>query len=277
MFFFFDQSGESPKTFHERMERAYKTSSLTPEKMHGRNVWIADRLRELGTPVSPESVRKWFSGLTQPRGDTLSNLAQVLGVAEEWLTTGALPGAEPAPEYRDDLDEDDEARMFSVDLEAFDIDRSDQDHERERIEGEAAAEFVAARLMFAGLNARARERRVLVEGKSRTREVAVSLLHKAADRGGLWMARLPEQNSAFPPLTAPFEILMFVLPRGGREPALFPVLGKAAARLGPGGAVISVSETSQDGEPVLAMTTRKGTPVFINPMPDLAVFERFGT
>lgn len=278
VFFMWGLEGpDAPKTFAERLDQAWKTSTLTPDKVHGRNVWIAEKLREMGTPVAPESVRKWFAGLTHPRGETLENVAKIIGVSDRWLETGEVPGQPAEPVFVGDIEPDDEASLFNLDLAAASLDHADKQRERERAESAAAAAYVGARLMFAGLATRAKDDRVLIDGDNKTREVAVSLLHKAANKGGLWMARLPEQNSGFPPLTAPFDILVFVLPRGGREPFLFPILNVAAARLGAGGSMIQILEDGAYDEPVLVVETRKGSRVPVSPMIDLATLERLAS
>lgn len=277
MFFFWGQEPDVQKPFSERLDEAYRGSSSTPEKIHGRNVWIADRLREMGTPVAPESVRKWFAGATHPRGETLANLARILGVSEQWLETGSMVGAATDPGPRREIDVEDEARLFDPGMTVEELGISDWLRERERAENVSAAGLVSARLRFAGLRTRTSEDRVLVEGGMKSREVAVAILHKAANKGGMWLARLPEQNSGFPPLTASFDILVFVLPRGGREPYLFPILGVAASRLGAGGAMVEITEEGSYDEPVLTMKTQRGTPVQIKPMLDLAGLERLAS
>ena len=121
--FFFTASGEdAPSTFEERLDKAYRTSSLTPEKVHGRNVWISQKLGERGITVSPESVRKWHAGLTRPRGETLEALAQVLGVSVDWLENGTVQGqplgsadkSDPDVEFPWDGDE-----IFDVDFDSL--------------------------------------------------------------------------------------------------------------------------------------------------------------
>lgn len=278
MFFFWGLEGaDAPKTFAERLDQAWKTSTMTPDKVHGRNVWIAEKLREMGTPVAPESVRKWFAGLTHPRGETLENVAKIIGVSDRWLETGEVPGQAAQSAFTEAIDPDDEASLFSMDFAAASLDQADKQRDKERAENAAAAAYVGARLMFAGLTTRTKDDRVLIEGATKTREVAVSLLHQAANKGGLWMARLPEQNSGFPPLTAPFDILVFVLPRGGRDPFLFPILNVAAVRLGAGGSMIQLVEEGSYDEPVLVVETRKGSRVPIAPMVDLATLERLAS
>lgn len=283
MFFFWDTpETDEAKTFADRLDQAWRTSTLTPEKIHGRNVWIAERLREMGTPVAPESVRKWFAGATHPRGETLANVAEIIGVSREWLETGNMPGAQTKTDHPsfagyEDAFEDDEARLFDMEAVASTLEYTDRQREAERQNAMLTAAYLSARLRFAGMNTRHQDDRVLIEGATKARELAVSLLNKAANKGGAWVARLPEQISAFPPLTGPFDILIFVMPRGGREPALFPVLNRAAARLGSAGALIQMAEEPDEDGPVLELETRKGTRVIIRPMTDLAALERLAS
>lgn len=69
---------------------------------------IASRRREIGlsqvalakkTGVSGTSVSKWESGLNQPKGRYLNELAAALGVSVEWLLTGKGGANDPAPAF----------------------------------------------------------------------------------------------------------------------------------------------------------------------------------
>lgn len=275
-------AGPAPESFHDRLEHAYKTSSLTPDRKHGRFVWVSNQLRAQGVIASPESVRKWFAGLTRPRGETMAGLARVLGVDPDWLETGRVPDAAPVPEDEPaPLPAELEERLFdfdSIDFSAPEFDEIElMGRERESREADVAAGLVAARLMFAGVPHRRKADRILVEAGSKAREIAVVLLHKVADRGGAWLARLPRARSGFEPYTASFDAMLMVLPRGGREPALFAVRGRAAALLGKPRDVISVSETGSPDEPAIQMKTTSGRDVSVRPLDDLAIFGAPGT
>ena len=273
MFFMWASAEDAPATFEARLNKAYETSSLTPDKTHGRFVWVSKQLGERGVTASPESVRKWFAGLTRPRGNTLEALGEVLGVSVEWLETGKV-GGNPATltaEAQDDVVfpfEDDE--IFDLDFEKVEWDHVDT-HDRENV---AAAGLVSARLMFAGIEHRSRGNRLLIESGRKAREIAVTFLHKVVDRGGTWVAHLPEARSGFEPYTTAFDILMFVLPRGGREPLLFAILGRAAARLGEPGAKITITESVIDGVTKINLMTVSGKSASVSPISDLSALQK---
>lgn len=223
----------TPATFHERLDLAWNTSSLTPEKTHGRNVWIANRLKQDGVIASPESVRKWFAGLTKPRGDTLTAVAQVLGVSEQWLEHGEVSGAVAKPTQGGGpaVDAEDLFELDFDDLEEWDeSDKAIQS--REDMENAVAAGLVAARLQFADIEYRTQGSRIIIEANGKAREIAVVLIHQVADRGGVWLGRLPALRSGFEPYTTAYDLLLFIMPRGGREPLIYPVVNRAASKLG---------------------------------------------
>lgn len=273
--FFFTASGEdAPSTFEDRLDKAYRTSSLTPEKVHGRNVWISQKLGERGITVSPESVRKWHAGLTRPRGETLEALAEVLGVSVDWLENGTVQGqplgsansSDPDVEFPWDGDE-----IFDVDFDSLEKTWLGAETSQEERENSIAASFISARLFWAGIEHRHRGSRILMEQGTKAREIAVVPLHPVADRGGAWIARLPQARSGFEPYTTSFDVLVFVMPRGGRDPRLFAILGKAAARLGEPGNKINISESIIDGVTKINLTTVANKSVSVSPIGDLSV------
>ena len=50
--------------------------------------------REAGLAVSPNTVHKWFNGMSRPREDTIRKIAKVLSVDEVWLALGRMPSPE---------------------------------------------------------------------------------------------------------------------------------------------------------------------------------------
>ncbi|RWR13791.1 helix-turn-helix domain-containing protein [Paenirhodobacter populi] len=287
MFFFHGLDGDTPNEFHERLTRAYETSSLTPDKQHGRFVWISQKLRGEGITASPESVRKWFAGLTRPRGDTMAALAKVIGVSEQWLEHGDAEGAASVQDASfDDVYEHmkEHAPQNIVQLDDFLIDfenpsdlLSDDlvERSRETRENALAAYMVSARLLFAGIEHRHAKSRILFESGNKAREIAVVLMHKVANRGGAWVARLPEARSGFEPYTSSFDLLMFILPQGGNEPAIFVVRGSAAAKLGQPNQVVTILESGNSDEPQITLSVGdKQVPV--DPIKDLSLLTRIG-
>lgn len=78
--------------FAKRLNQACDDSPMVPAPNHGRLGWIVERLgRNYGAKVSHESVRRWMTGETKPRPDTLTNLAAILSVSVEWLSLGINP------------------------------------------------------------------------------------------------------------------------------------------------------------------------------------------
>lgn len=262
--------------FHERLEKAYATSSLTPNREHGRYVWISNKLGEHGGTASPESVRKWFAGMTKPRGATMGALAAVLGVTQDWLEHGIMPDASKLDDaIPDHLAPKSGENDFIIDFEDPEFDQlTVGDRSQESRENATAAGLVSARLMFAGIQHRMSKSRILVEDGSKAREIAVVLMHKVANRGGAWVARMPEARSGFEPYTTSFDMLMFVMPRGGREPALFIVKGKAAPRLGIPEQVIDIREADNNGRPQIILKADGKTDVPVDPIRDLGLLEK---
>ncbi|KGJ23727.1 helix-turn-helix domain-containing protein [Paracoccus sanguinis] len=269
--FFATHNLGSDSTFHQRLMASYDASSDTPSKVHGRNVWMADRMREHGVVVSPESVRKWFAGLTQPRGDTMVALAQALGVSAEWLETGVVPAAKPAPSSRTDPSSPDPAdieRLFDTDDILWD-DEPSQDPEAVHQETVAAG-YVAARLMFAGAGVQVARDRVLFSVDGKAREVAVVLLHKVVDRPGAWVGRLPADRSGFPPIEKPFDLMMLVLPRGPARPMLYAMIAKAAHFIGEPHAPFTVIQGGKSEWPTLTIPLISGKDAEMNPIADFS-------
>lgn len=265
----YDPLTGTPTEFHERLDEAFTKSSLTPDKKHGRNVWIANKLMEHGVTSSPESVRKWFAGLTTPRGDTMAALAEIIGVSADWLENGDSEIIEVTK--REDLNE--EMRLVFDAAHEIDWDEVSETN-REIRENSAAAAMIGARLMFAGIEHQLAGPRVMISAKKNL-ELAVVVLNKIINRGGYYTARLPKAASGFQFYTTNYDVLMFVLPRGGRDPVLFAVNGRAANRLGDPETVIEVQESVQDDETRLVLTAA-GKTVMVDPIQDLALLSLVG-
>jgi len=83
------------KDFAKRLETAIYGHSQAPHG-HGRQKWVRERMEaRFGDKVSPEAVRKWFSGEARPRPKLMARLAQVLEVDEAWLSLGLKPDSTP--------------------------------------------------------------------------------------------------------------------------------------------------------------------------------------
>lgn len=83
------------KEFAKRMAQACENHHLAPDG-HGRQKWLRERIFELfSQKLSPEGVRKWFSGEARPRPTLMHKVAQALEVDEAWLALGITPTATP--------------------------------------------------------------------------------------------------------------------------------------------------------------------------------------
>lgn len=78
------------REFAQRLINACEASDRVPEKHHGRQTWLSEHLG-----VSREGVRKWFAGLSRPRAEVMTRLADLLGVDEAWLALGINPARTP--------------------------------------------------------------------------------------------------------------------------------------------------------------------------------------
>jgi transcriptional regulator with XRE-family HTH domain len=75
------------------MSIAAEGAAMVPARNYGRLGWFQEQFRsryDIG--ITNESVRKWFSGETKPRQESIRRLAEILGVDETWLTLGTDPG-----------------------------------------------------------------------------------------------------------------------------------------------------------------------------------------
>lgn len=83
------------KAFAKRLETAiYNHAHAT--KGHGKQKWLREKIESrFGTKVSPEAVRKWFTGEARPRPSMMSQVAQALEVDEAWLSLDLKPNASP--------------------------------------------------------------------------------------------------------------------------------------------------------------------------------------
>lgn len=78
------------KAFAKRLELACQNNPRCPtDEYRGKQKWLRDNLQtHFKVSVSPEGVRKWFVGETQPRRDVLAKVAQILEVDAAWLSLG---------------------------------------------------------------------------------------------------------------------------------------------------------------------------------------------
>lgn len=80
------------KGFARRLEQACENHPQCPtDEYRGKKKWLYDRLsEEFGINVSPEAVRKWFTGETRPRPKAMNAVARLLEVDEAWLSLGTV-------------------------------------------------------------------------------------------------------------------------------------------------------------------------------------------
>lgn len=83
------EMGSNPefrKAFVARLKQACDESKLIPLPGQGRQQFIAERLG-----VAPEAVSKWFKGVSMPKPDKMTFLAELLEVDQAWLAYGISP------------------------------------------------------------------------------------------------------------------------------------------------------------------------------------------
>ncbi len=81
--------------FGARLRQAVDGHPLAPRNQFGRQKWLLDKLaKEAKLNVSPNTVHKWFGGLSRPREDNINSIATVLSVDEVWLALGRRPVTE---------------------------------------------------------------------------------------------------------------------------------------------------------------------------------------
>lgn len=85
------------KPFAKRFETACEANPHCPtDEYRGKQKWVRENLEEqFGIKVSPEAVRRWFSGEMRPRPKTIAALARLLEVDLGWLTLGTAPDMTP--------------------------------------------------------------------------------------------------------------------------------------------------------------------------------------
>jgi hypothetical protein len=85
------------KAFAKRLVIACEGNPHCPtDEYRGKQKWVYDNLLEqFGIKVSPEAVRRWFSGEMRPRPKTVAALARLLEVDLGWLTLGTVPDMAP--------------------------------------------------------------------------------------------------------------------------------------------------------------------------------------
>lgn len=85
------------KAFATRLEIACENHPHCPtDQPRGKQKWIYDNLLEqFGIKLSPEAVRRYFSGEMKPRHKTMIALARLLEVDVSWLALGTAPDMTP--------------------------------------------------------------------------------------------------------------------------------------------------------------------------------------
>lgn len=81
--------------FAARLELA---ASEADEALRGRgkNSELARRVkRRIGDPITADTARRWFEGISRPRYSRIPAIAEVLGVNSEWLESGTAPMRPP--------------------------------------------------------------------------------------------------------------------------------------------------------------------------------------
>lgn len=74
--------------FAERLNAALDANGV---RQHGRGADIRQQLKARGVVKTPQAVSKWLNGAAMPELDSLTALAQWLGVRREWLEHGVMP------------------------------------------------------------------------------------------------------------------------------------------------------------------------------------------
>jgi transcriptional regulator with XRE-family HTH domain len=74
------------RAFVARLKQACDESKLIPLPGQGRQQMIADRLK-----TTAEAVSKWFKGVSMPKPDKMTMLAELLEVDQSWLAYGINP------------------------------------------------------------------------------------------------------------------------------------------------------------------------------------------
>lgn len=82
--------------FAKRLDSACDNNGHCPPKHKGRQTWVRRELHNrFEEDVTPETVRKWFSGEAMPRPDKTAMLAEILQVDVAWLQIGVDPDLAP--------------------------------------------------------------------------------------------------------------------------------------------------------------------------------------
>jgi len=88
---------ETTREFARRLETAVEGHPLAPRTPFGRQTWLREKLaKEADLKLSPNTLHKWFTGVSRPREDNIRKVAQVLSVDELWLSMGQRPGSSDA-------------------------------------------------------------------------------------------------------------------------------------------------------------------------------------
>lgn len=220
--------------FAERLEAAYKNSARARNRTHGRYVWIANKMTENGAEVSPESVRKWFAGLTTPRGRGIQVLAKILQVDLQWLETGVASQPERSVDMTVALQRN--TRRGNV----------------------GPAHYVAGDLYFAGVDVILTGDVVIARAEGETYEMAVVGLEKIPDTVGEWAFRMPSDGSLVHP-DKRVDGMLLVVPNAGHPPIIFGVMGIAMNRISQAGNDVQVTlREGPDSKVSMGIRTQNG-------------------
>ncbi|BCT33887.1 peptidase S24 [Pseudomonas protegens] len=85
--------------FAERLHAALDTKEI---RQHGRGADVIKHLESKGISKSAQAVSKWLNGSAIPEIDSLTALAEWLGVRREWLEHGVMPVFPYEAEHRTD-------------------------------------------------------------------------------------------------------------------------------------------------------------------------------
>ena len=148
----------------------------------GRNSEFARRIkRRIGDPITADTARRWFEGISRPRYSRIPAIAEILGVNAEWLESGKGPMRPPVKVVTEtyhaglegrlaDLSASDNASIDSAisALKAFRASLPETD-ENVRLEGSSsperdreAANYLASAISLSGTPCRANGSAVLV-------------------------------------------------------------------------------------------------------------------
>lgn len=196
--------------FSTRLHDAYARAMHTP-KGHGMYAWIVDRVSERGAAVGPETVRRWFNGVTMPRPEAMQALASVLEVDPGYLAHGTVGGA-----------------MKLNDPQAVSIVYEQAEANRNAV----AVDYVVSRLSMMGLNTQRLGSSQVEVYFSSTRRAIMNVRYGALDTAHHVTIDAPGPVGSSE--EALFRPLFIVVGRGPEEPDVFFLHSLEARLLGEG-------------------------------------------